>query len=84
MIHFFLLQVLQTGGGRTGKTSRTIHSLQALTILIMEEFILAHSVTFARQMMDVFRHDAGTYTCLATNTIGESMGKDVDIDVQCE
>lgn len=50
----------------------------------MEEFILAHSVTFARQMMDVFRHDAGTYTCLATNTIGESMGKDVDIDVQCE
>ena len=30
------------------------------------------------------RHDAGTYTCLATNTIGESMGKDVDIDVQCE
>ena len=45
---------------------------------------LAHSETFARQMMDVFRHDAGTYTCLATNTIGESMGKDVDIDVQCE
>ena len=50
----------------------------------LEEFILAHSVTFAKQMMDVFRHDAGTYTCLATNTIGESMGKDVDIDVQCE
>ena len=41
-------------------------------------------MTFARQMMDVLRHDAGTYTCLATNTIGESMGKDVDIDVQCE
>ena len=77
MIHIFLLQVLQTGGGRTGKTSRTIHCLQALTKLILEEY-------FAKQMMDVFRHDAGTYTCLATNTIGESMGKDVDIDVQCE
>ena len=77
MIHIFLLQVLQTGGGRTGKTSRTIHSLQALTKLILEKY-------FAKQMMDVLRHDAGTYTCLATNTIGESMGKDVDIDVQCE
>ena len=32
----------------------------------------------------VSRHDAGTYTCIATNLIGESAKKDIFIDVQCK
>ena len=32
----------------------------------------------------VSRHDKGTYTCLATNDIGESMERSVDINVQCK
>jgi len=36
----------------------------------------------AFEISTVNRHDAGTYTCLATNSLGESMAKDVAIDVQ--
>ena len=32
----------------------------------------------------VSRHDAGTYTCIATNLIGESAKRDILIDVQCK
>ena len=32
----------------------------------------------------VSRHDAGTYTCIATNRIGESAKRDIIIDVQCK
>ena len=32
----------------------------------------------------VSRHDAGTYTCIATNLLGDSMQKDIYIDVQCK
>ena len=38
----------------------------------------------AFEISTVNRHDAGTYTCLATNALGESMAKDVAIDVQCK
>ena len=38
----------------------------------------------AFEISTVNRHDAGTYTCLATNSLGESMAKDVAIDVQCK
>ena len=32
----------------------------------------------------VSRHDAGQYSCIASNIIGEGARVDIDIDVHCE
>lgn len=52
----------------------------------MSRFFKEDEVGLGRafEISTVNRHDAGTYTCLATNSLGESMAKDVAIDVQCK